>query len=1481
MASLASAIANGLHRASSAALGAAASVAKSGTARFVQAPLLHDKGTEIDSLKGYLKELITRKHFSLDGSPSDQLTKEKATLSQFRDKTLSFLAKSKELFLIDLSTPKYAQHAQPFNDLIAALEQEIQNPQASGELSQNTLDAANAALIKLDFLKAERAGYLSKSRLLANNPLLCDFLKHLCALEMALQYYKSDKASSLPLSASMDTLLKSKADVFRQLSPQDELTLTRFKLLFEAYCHLPTSLKEDLQFRGNHHELVAVTQQVKTIVENHISSSQGYGTMVGKALFKLVKDSAKDLLKESLPSSVGAAIENAPPPSAPHHSPFQKLHDAMGFFLQAGQKYELAAKKTIVLSLIDECDQLYPEFKQRFFDTIASTYPGDDPMPDDWVVEHLLDTPEVAFKAAITAAATEHEYAPTAPQNTQAILTFLNTQKQLQPPTILADTHPIMACVEAALEYINGHSTISEGVLSILGSAFSSLLEGDLLKSWIATQPPENQEAINASIQQAREALAIAKTSKDYKKVFEEFKTLWKEKIHPFYSAKEANALNKAFHDLSHELIISKPKEDVEFDWSKESAEAREKKLEKQFEELSDNLRDQLTYEFIYKKVLGSKSDDLLYNIKDLQKIQGKDRDKMKNIFLSELKKGINNSDASFLWKAIAHLLILFKIYTVIGRHANNIISRFYKDLTSHLEKIDKKDLVTRTSNCFSKYSSLLEAWAKSPNGGDKTPVIDDLMKTPKYLSYGSEAYSQSELYNAVSNQFVDNYFDFYKDDKEQEDSFSASLDKKLHDIKNFSFKSYFSHSYNPITTFLNYLFIGAKATLMWLPALMIIKIVSLPIRLAETLTNKIMKMTLKKVLEKNKTIESIIESARDGVYENNPYVHAITSFLADQLETLSQELDDLDTENAKPLVSEKTRGMIKKAAEGLIEVLNKDKFTTQDFLKNYLDQKGSWAVSTAQNKLEQIVLPYVIESIIDITAMASEKFINKGALQQPLSLLLDKINELVTQKPEELSEEQAKAELLKYKAAEDKLKKYTNKLINQIAKKAIDDAFDSQGQNQFALIRNAKEWIEHHTPIFLQLWRDHLINPLENGDDIDIQHLHVLHEKTITFLTELENKWDVLKHDSSHTGKEMAKLLSTVMNPLQHLLRGENNENGFLAFYKNSKLIDQTHQDLPHLLHCKQAYEFLDEKFPHLQEELSSDLDTTIFANSLYIKTTLSKLRSGELEFLRSPSIYEPLMALVKTSKMEERETEEALIKENLLPTLKFLESLPQQSLDDLSAKKQANLNKHPNFFDFFKQNNDDPFIQMYNTLLNKIRALPSEKTKNMLLPILKEIYQAKNVNDASLAINRFKAALDKALLTERGALEARIKAIKKIDTEFHEVIAHVCETLEEDLETYLGSNAELSGRILEAYEELQEASLNLPPIKAPDPNAKSGLIGMAKESGVDVAKAASYKLAYHLSRPKIDGLFDLLRNGSFSQFFANHVLFMPFVKK
>lgn len=1467
--------------------------------------LTHDTGSDIDSFSSYISELKTpNKKFFSTSTAITALSKEKATLADFRNKINSILEKGPELFHVDFSQPNHFEHAQPFKDLIDQLDREIgEQPDNSGkEVSKETLDALDVALTKLHFLKTHQAGFISKTALLAQSQKLNEALHHLTQLQQAFENNADDISHTLPLDPLIDSLLKSKNDIFYspKLSVANETLLKQFQTLFRAYNNLPNSLKQDTRFQANQTELTIALHALKTLTESYISSQKGYGQEAFSA--------GVNFVKSHLPSF------NSSPKDPIHYSPFQKLNDSLSFFRNAGQAYAEDDKREILLSLVDDCNEIHTDFRQNFLDAIAKTNPAEGPLSHDWAIEHLLEAPEVAFKVAAKKAAQYFQYPPTEPSNLRSFLTFLNTKEKPTPPAqappaagqpaLPVQAPPaapkpagpnaqppksyslIMDYVENALRYLQGNASISETLLIIMGSSFTALLKSDVTKGLISAQTDDTQALLNDIKNQTLEALANAKTSKDYKKVLEDFKRLWNENVHHLKSTKEADGLDKTLHELRQELNISKPKEDLEFDWKNQ--EAREKKIEAQFQELADNLRDQFTYQLVYEKILGKKSDSLFYTIKNLQKVQGNDKEKMKKVFINELRKAIDNADASWIRKAFAHLFVLFRIYTLIGRHTNSIVSKFYKNLNQQLEKIDKQDLVLRSSNCFSKYSSLLEAWAKLKNGGDKTPVIDELMKTQMYLSYGKESYTQSELYNNVATTFVDNYFDFYKGDKDQDDSFAASLNSKLNYIKGMSLTPYFNHALNPVSSSINYLFIGMKTLLVYLPMYIIISSLYYPTKLIEWITNSAIKFGFKTALKNFKTIDYVIESTRNGVYENNPYVHAITSFLADQLESLSQTLEaekePKDGDDEKPLVSEKTRGMIKKAAEGLIEVLNKDKFTTQDQLKNYLDHKGLSA--SAQDKIEQAVLPLVIESIIDLTAKASEEFINQEALQQPLSLLLDKLNQIITEKPEELDEEKRKIEILKYKAAEDKLKKYTDRLINLITKKAIDDAFDIEGQNQTKLINKTTKWIKDKTPDFLEKWNTALLTPARSGEEINIQDLDDLHEKSDIFLTELENKWDLLKHNSSSTGKELTRILLAIINPLKTLLKGTTADQGFFAFYKNSKLIDQTKQDLPHFKACQKAYESLAIEFPNLANNISNaKVLERISANSLYIKTTLSKIHTSQLSLLRNPKIYAPLITLLKSQRMQDREQEELIVKDTLLPTLSSLEHILKKDdqgkdlIDQLGLEKQAYINKNKGFLSSFSSNSNDPFIKNYNILLAQIKKIPSVKTRDTLISILNDIYKAKTADTSSTAIARFKNALNSTLKTEKDYLKALVGSITKIDEDFHKEINLICTKLEQDLTDNAAANALLIPQLQEAHDNVAVAVAALPNAATPAP-VKTGLTAVVTDMGIDALKAGSHSMAYHLSKPKIDGLFDLLRNGSFSQFFVNHVVLMRLVK-
>lgn len=1489
-----------------------ASDAKAQAMHSIQAPLLHDKGSDIDEIRDYLSYLSTPgKKFSAAGN-NTALLKERATLTDFLNRVKQILANGKELFNLNLEEHK--SHQRPFIDLIVHLEAEItyleDNQEESKELSENTLDALTTALRKLQQLKVMQAGiFTTTARFAEAAPELLQSVDHLTHLQKAIFTNNSKKiidAWNL-LKPCLETLLKYKDTIFYkpELSAHDELVFKELSNTFKAYQNLPESLRQDNRFHPNDDELMAVIKKMATTLTLYITPKSA----IKKKLAAMLS-SATQFAKDQLP-----AVDSSTN-SVTHYSPVQKLSDAITFFIGPGKGYPAKDKEKLLLELLHECNESHADFETHFLDAIAKTNPQEGAISHDWAKDHLLDYPmglEGALKVALKKEARALGFTETHPTK-DALLKFLNARAPLQndetPSTLdtsdqASHSNSLITYAKDILGLLSGKASIPEAALAMTGNGFASILNGELLTDWISTQKPGARDVLNNIKNETLAALDIAINSKslaDYKQAFQLFIRLWNNPIISvdgmtlpnFFQDKDISQaqskatekLNKTMTELRKALNLAKTQEDPDFDWNDTAAVSE--KIKGQIEQFSDNLQDQLTYQLLIGK---QKPDDrTFFKIKDLQKVKGS-KDAKKQFFFSELKKAIDKSSAPWLTK-IASKFILSSMHWLIGYYVNSIVKEFYKDLDKGLENIDKQDLLVRSSNCFSKYNALLKAWANDKKGGDKNPIINQLMQTKKFLSYGEESYTQAALYNEFSNTFIQKYL---KGDSDQGNNLTGFLSSRLTKINEMIKKPVFYAAGNPFFSFFNYAFVGVKAILIGIPCHVIIRLASIPLRVGESITNKSIKFLFKKGLARFKTANAIIQSTREGIYDN-PYAHAITSFLADQLESLSQELEGVkapstgavdesedpssDTAKAKKAISENSRDLIRKAAEGFLEILNKDGYSTQDQLREYLDPTTKGYLAIANDKLEGTVLPLIIDSIIDITAIASDKLLNKKGLQQPISLLLDKLNDILTQAPEDLDKEKLQIEKLKYQAAKEKLEKYTEKLLDLVITKAIDDIFQQQGQRQITLINETTEWLKTETPDFLAKCEEQfqLINLEEPTDAESYKAVEKLYQIIDKFLVKLENKRDLLKKDSSTTSKKLSQSLLKIINPLETLLHGPDKTGGFLSFYEHYKTIYKTDKDLPHLTACERSYESLERDLPTLADDFTDvRLTKRIFENSRYIKKTLSRIHSKDLSFSREPSKYRALNDLLDPSNqlMIQRETAELSIQESFLPMLQSINAITERTdgnnlFNLLTTQKQAQLNGTTGILASLR-GGSDPFKITYNETLKKIQKVPSEETKKELTVLLNAIYYAKNTTALTASVANFRDRLNNFITDQKQKLNSRVQAILDIDKQFYKEIHALCEEFKEEIEVCEQANKQLKPQIEDAMQEMNGAANGLESISFIDTT-----VGVT-----NLLKIPPYHVAYHLAKKKVTGIFKLLKDGNFSQFFANHALVMPFTKK
>ena len=973
----------------------------------------------------------------------------------------------------------------------------------------------------------------------------------------------------------------------------------------------------------------------------------------------------------------------------------------------------------------------------------------------------------------------------------------------------------------------------------------------------------------------------LSKNPDDFKQAFLVFKNLYNEHclildgftLNPLLEETDTQPLaelDTQIIQLRQQFTKNQAEKTTEIDFSNEVN--MDAKIKNQREILSENLQDKLTYGLIYKKITGATDDDdaVFYRIKSTQKLKNSPAERSQ-VFINELKIEINKSSMNSFSKMIFKCLLPV-FHHLIGRYTKSFTTNIFESLNTTLDKIDKKDIVTRASNCFSKYNAILNEWSTLESGGDKRPVIKGLISKSRYLTYEEENYTQNQLYNEVSNNLIDNHFNIYENAKAPTFRLK-NLMKKTH---HFAMKKLFT-SNNILASTLNYTFIGVKIVAATLPTYLVLGPIIPLVQVFENFMNGLTKLLLKKTLSHFNVINTLVTSTRNGIYENNPYVHAITSFLADQLENLSTELEASITNpqkktsrrKEKPHVSDITRSLLKSTFEHLIEIINKNPIGTQEKLKEFLKNKGP--IDRLDENLQQVILPSILESVIDVTLLASNS-LNKKSLQKPIALLLNQINALITI-PHNTSPQALKEKRQEQIAAEEKLTKYTDKILKQTITKTVNDTISSIGQSGPEFANEIKTWLQttlNGETGRIATWEKFLkdFNDPEKTEKQRFDIMQDFYSSLKDFIDEVTDKHDHIKQMPDRIFQTLGTQFAKIITPLSAL---SNKENGVLALYKNQHLVYQTNEDRRHFIALEQTYKAIHQSLETMKTEAwlttpTQDMLTTLETNSTFLNAALSNLKNKTTPLLRDADLYEGFFNLINVDQQADRTRSISAIQESYLPALDILKDL-QRKIDPLKDTKNRYLQTHR----FWKSDKRDPFILAHQTFLAQLKKIRVPQTRALLIAKLQTLYNANSSTAVDAAYTDLNNQIDTAIKKQKHNINQSIQRIINIDLPIYESTKTFVNTYDSEIKKYQNKNNSITPRAEALLQTLATQAETWETIS---------FIPM-QTSILNSLKSFPSAAAYQFFKPKVMGAFDLIRDGNFAQFFVNHTLMMPLAKK
>jgi|GEM_PF-3561503 len=1161
-------------------------------------------------------------------------------------------------------------------------------------------------------------------------------------------------------------------------------------------------------------------------------------------------------------------------------APFKALPSSRAPFKALFEAIKLESKEykaDLLKHILKSCYLTHPEFKTRIENNIIGT------SVDDWIEENKDDNKRLLGLVLATGselAVSKHynyKYNEETYQDESIYIqeTCAFLEKEISNRASKQSSYSIVDSFNEVLSRLNVGS-IPTSYAQFLSNSLIYILDSPFINKWIEKQSDQGKGLFQKIKRDLKQGLDDASSVDDYKQAISKFLENYHKQIvtlsgfeqPEFLSEEEIQSRNekvekvdKTVENIREALDSSKANNEAGFDWANKALVKA--KVQKEKEKLCKNLKDQVTHTLI--SYLTGISSQTFFNIKT-REASSSDRDKQK-VFASELKKEINSSKCNwFLKKTI--ILLLPILYKIIGKHTKSLVDHIIDDVNDRVETITKEVLFQRTSNCLSKYNSLLKSWAETKEGGEKNKVIGSLMKEKSFLEFGKEeSYSQDQLYKSVSDKFVANYIDLYKDSKND-----LTITSKIYAfvkqpiLKNRT--TFPRKAINLIGVTLKHLLIGFPVTLIRSPLICF-----------EKLSNALFKSLLKRFLANNKVIDSIIASSKENVFESNPYVYPITSFFAEQLESISKNLSegfertpsDLRVDD-KNIISDKTHSQLKTLFELLFEVLSKNKFNTQEQLQSYL--KDSSLSKQSQQFIDANLIPAILDSIIHTSIMASDKLFKKDQLQQPLSLLLEELNEIILT-PNANDQERVTLQQLKNQNAQEKLNKYSKKVLSQIINQAIDSV--CQGQAKTDEIK-AKEFIQDFKEAFrgeggiIQKGSD-LLDEIKTPEDPRVKKSLSDFREIINQLTiKLEHQQDSIRKEDSRICKEVKLKLEKAAPLFEKLITDKEANSGLIELQATQMNIFTISQDLPHFTHLERSLETMIQHMEQIKSNQSDELVERFTSSTKYLNAFFSQFDSNELRLVKKEPLYEDLKNLMKQNLSSRKElaaniTNKSVKRLNLLNNL-----LTTDVFQRVNVKRKSEIEdkSRRGIFNFREKSAADLAKE-----LRKIASkLESKADKEVVESCLNAVLSAKSIEKVDEAAQNFNQKISDLVKEETEKLTKYSSEVQKIDRELLTCCRNITtmfrDNLEAEKKSYKEKLGEFNANLLMLGDELSDENLpeelNVIHTKLEPPKA---------------LKSSIHNLLYQQIYPKAEGLLNLIRDGNFAQFLVNHTVLMPFAKK
>lgn len=1110
----------------------------------------------------------------------------------------------------------------PFEEAVAALRSEISECTDEKEtvlISMATKRKVSTLIGTLRRLSNTTKGIFVASKHTAKaHPMLVAFCKNLEKLGQCFEKNRKKEHELNQLLLSLEEqysqIIENQEEIFLgdELNQEANQSINQLIQHLKALIELPKILQEDDRFNPTYEQMLKKIKEVVTAFQSLVGRQEGLGT---KAITPLL-EKAQKIAEQSLPFLKATEREECKEATTPFH-----------IFKAAIDEYLFKVKKilpseqmnTLLHSLLEDCEKE----REGFTKALLGEFTKKNVTVDQYYQKLIINKKKLqsAFKNALLNTEKEEELKDSSEilESLQAGSTQRHRAEQREKEK---RENPISKYANDVFSYLTTLQTaIPAGTLKVLGSTFSSMLESPTIQSAIESQNPEEKKFLKSLFKEIKTLLSKAmETSdvQDYIAVFGKLKEVYKE--HQIIL--DAIALPSLFdfesEDVENHEELTLIRKDLQATIAVETQQENwALKLEKTSKEFISNIRNYTVFHTVINGFIDLQEDNqeqAFTEIVGRVKVHTSESAQSR-AFLLEMNKLVDKSN-TFWAKKKAIKAFLPYVYQTISFYVEQAASSGMEHLDKLAEKLGEENgtarvrAIERVSHGASIYGEMLRHWSEV--GGDKQVVLRQILGDAKY----NDGMTQQELYDKFAEKAVDQFI--------KGSRYSKKLSLSTSKIKEWVKKPTFTQT-SQFTKVLNLTLVGIKAVIGVI-ALAISTLAYGIAMLGEKFLNYIIRQQMKKSISRNQLVHKLVKASRENIYESNPYVHSLSKFIVEQLEVLSKTFDGViesspnlpDTHvQISPVVKEKLISVI----TNYLYALKLDSFSRASDAREYLKNKG--LADDAFDKLSNLLLPTVIDSVINISTVGANSLLKKENINEKVCGLLEQLNYSLTHRTKVLTPNEKERLNRTYKETENKLNRIIEKILKQIITISVNDTVEGYGDRLTRESENLRNWIQES---LLSDEKMGLVERISSSlgsysleEDLDrdevferFYELKELKDDIQIFCDELEHKISTFENNSNDRS---IKKFHEQLVPLSKALKEAISDNALTNIYRYHERLTYNIQDLDIIDTLKTRFEAIKRNLCAATEDPRSSKIKNLQANTDLIKSLLMKLNTDDPE--------------------------------------------------------------------------------------------------------------------------------------------------------------------------------------------------------------------------------------------------------------------------